>query len=299
MKATRRTLGLVLAAALGIVAMGQLANVPKAGADGASKKQKKAPPIIISYGSDPLQFDIVYPAPTPGSPLVALVHGDDFLSSANLAEKLSSEALTLQHAGFAVFVVDYRSDIGAPAFPDEVDDVMAGTQFAMDNADTYNADPSNVTIIGGSASGDLVGLAAEGLDKAAPGTVTNLITLSGTFDLPAKLTYAEALHNKLGKQFIKNIMSASGCSTPASCPTPFLDTYSPDMQVTSENCPGDTLIFNESEESQPVEQADLMTEALQTAGCAASEDILWGTGHSFAYWNAVEPTIVSFIAQAH
>jgi acetyl esterase/lipase len=244
-------------------------------------------PPVLSYGTDPLQTVAAWTAPAAGAPVVVLVHGGGFRSSAGDARKLSLDATQLANDGFAVFDVNYRSDSATQtAFPNEVADVVAGTQWAVAHAATYNGDPTDVNLIGGSAGGTLVGDAAE----AMPGQIHSVASLSGTNDLGAALTYWESVAGPTGSLHVKNITRALGCST-KTCTAAIEAPWSPARSVTPADCPARWLVLNENAEEQPVAQADALTAALQAAGCTVTETILTGSKHAYDYWASVRTTI--------
>jgi len=273
----RRTHGAALALCIGVLA-----------AFGGTGVAAASQPTVQSYGTDPLQTVQAWSAPAAGAPVVVMVHGGGFRSSAGDTRKLDLKATQLSHAGFAVFNVNYRSD-GAtqPAFPDEVADVVAGTEWAIAHAALYGGNPTDVNLIGGSAGGTIAGDAAEQL----PGQIHAVVSLSGTNDLAAALTYWTALGGSLGKLHVKNITTALGC-TPASCGPPAA-VWSPVTRVTPADCPAHWLVLNETTEEQPVAQADELATALATNGCQVTEDILPGSAHAYDYWKVAFSRIVS------
>ena len=248
----------------------------------------KQPPVL-SYGTDPLQTVEAWSAPAPNEPVVVLVHGSGFRSSAGGAKKLSLEATQLAQAGFAVFDVNYRSDSATvAAFPNEVNDVVNGTKWAIAHANQYHGDPTNVSLIGGSAGGTLAGDAAE----AMPGQIHAVVSLSGTNDLGAALASWMAVGGPSGSLHVRNISRAVGCA-PALCTQAALAQWSPDARVTSANCPRSWLVLNSSLEEQPVAQAHLLTTALQAKGCTVTERILGGVQHGYTYWPVAFPQILT------
>jgi acetyl esterase/lipase len=146
---------------------------------GVANAHGRVSSTIVNYGVDPLQTVTVYAAITPRSPMVVLIHGGGFRSSAGDAAHLATKAHSLVNAGFAVFTVNYRDDRTSGAFPNQVVDVLAGTRWAIANAAMYNADPARTTILGGSSGGTLAALAAESLGS----TVRHVIPLCVNLDL--------------------------------------------------------------------------------------------------------------------
>ena len=267
--------GAVLLAAVGLSLVGTGA---------ASARQ----PPVLSYGADPLQTVEAWAAPGTDQPVVVIVHGGGFRSSAGDARKLALQATQLSNAGFAVFDVNYRTDSASqPAFPDEVTDVVDGTEWAIAHAADYHGNPADVNLIGGSAGGTIAADAAELL----PGQVHAVVSLSGTNDLATALAYWTQTPGKTGKLHVKNITQALGC-TAAACAAPAA-AWSPATRVTSADCPAHWLVLNERSEEQPVPQADELTAALGAAGCTVTEDVMDGTQHAYDYWSKAFPAIVS------
>ena len=244
--------------------------------------------LQIPYGNNPYQVSDVYPAPAPNAPLVVLVHGGGWHST--VGPQLPTEAADLQAAGFTVVSVNYDNIPSTGAFPVEVDDVVAATQWAIANATTYNGNPNDVVLIGGSAGGQLVGMASEAL----PGRIKGVVTLSGLFDFPLvdHDVNRGTLHNYVSSVAAK----ALACNfKKGTCGPATEGLWSPAEQLTPAN--GTTwLIFNGSKELMPLDQADSMNGALTTNGCAVTETVVATPEHSFAYWSKVSGTIKTFVA---
>jgi acetyl esterase/lipase len=257
------------------------------------------PPIKgVPYGTDsPLQASDIFPGKTANSPTVIFVHGGGWTT--NDKSQFDTKALSLQEQGIAVFNINYRLDSSTvSAFPMEVDDVKAATQWAMAHAAQYNADPANVTLLGGSAGGQLVGMAAIQLNNAASGTVKRVVTLSGPTDFVVLVQ--DDINGSLGttatdKNFEKDIPKALGCVL-ASCTTTTETQWSPARQITAANCPaGGWLLYNSQSELIPLDQPNAMIAALNNQGCIVKPTIIPGTIHAFGYWSTVRPAIVTFV----
>lgn len=262
---------------VGIVAALLLAAVP-ATATGAAVP----PEVTVSYGSDPLQTIQIYPSARPGSPVVVEVHGGGWRSSVNVNMEVTT-AKQLRTAGYTVFDANYRSDDTGPAFPNETNDIIAATTYALGHAATYNGDQSRVSLLGGSSGGQLAAYAAEALNQSVPGMVHTVVTLSAPLDYPMGIAYWSSLTGSFALLHLANQLTALGCSTAATCPLATEDQWSPDMQVGV--CPSNWLVLNSAAEETPVAQADAMTAALRAKGCAVTETILAGTRHGFHYAN--------------
>lgn len=250
------------------------------------------PPVTITYGTEsPLQSALVYPGPAPSSPLVILIHGGGWYSTSKI--KLTSQAQELQSAGYTVFDINYRGvTISQGAFPMEIQDVEAAIFWAGQHASTYNANPKNLILIGGSAGGQLAALAAENFDNLSPHSVSALITLSGVFNF--SLLATDLLAGHLDGYMKAVTTSALQCPL-ATCPAATDAMWSPEGQITNANCPTATLMFNSTAEHVPTDQPTSMAADLTAHSCANTVQFIQGKDHSFAYWDTIEPTVVAFV----
>lgn len=249
----------------------------------------------VSYGTSPYQTIAVYPAMTRNSPLVILVHGGGWGSSPN-GNYLPTEAHDLQAAGFTVFDVNYDTlSRPAGAFPSEIDDVVSATVWAIDHGSAFGANPGNVEMIGGSAGGQLVAMAAEELDAWSASTVKSMVTLSGAFDFVLKIK--DIQKGLVHGYDASHSQEALGCRLKKrTCTLPLETRWSPAEHVTGANCPKGSLIINSSHESEPVDQATGMASALKRHGCAETEVIRNAHQHSFSYWSSVKSLVIGFVA---
>ena len=249
----------------------------------------------LNYGSGVDQFENVYASKTPNSPVVLIVHGGGWNSSptANLEGKA---ALPLRAAGFTVFTVNYDDDSTQPAFPTEINDIVAATQYAEAHAAQYNGNPSEINYLGGSSGAQLAAYAAEELNSTSAGAIKSVATLSGPFDFPSLISYWSSVPpGNNAPLHLSNETTALGCVSVATCSTAVEQKWSPDDNVTSQDCSTAWLIVNGNNELMPVAQANSMTAALKSAKCAnVTENIFADSKHAFDYWTPIKPTVISF-----
>jgi len=191
--------------------------------------------------------------------------------------------------------VNYRDDKTDPAFPDEVDDVVTGTQWVLAHAAEFNGNPGNLGIVGGSSGGLLVGDAVEQLDAAAPGTVNTVLTISSTGNLAMALSYWSTRGGKAGTKHLSNLLPALGCSSVATCPAPLEQQWSPDQHLTSAECPSHWLIYETHKDYLPSAGTEAMHTALVDAGCSVSDTLLNGSSHGYSLFPYVEPSFLADI----
>ncbi len=260
----------------------------------------------VAWGPKLKQRANIWASATPNSTTVILVHGGGWRKQGGLAY-LKKEALGLQAHGFTVFSINYQQDnANRAAFPLEPNDIMAATQWAIAHAGTYNSNPSKVVLVGGSAGGNLVALAAEQLDAAHPGTVKAVVSLSGPMNFQTLIPLVEngVITNR---NFIVSIYQALGGSEDEGyfggeeedeeevLLTQALELEgSPALNISSHNCP-EWLLFTSADDLVPASQSEEMYSDLLASKCKATLQVLPGSQHAFAYWNQVSETIYGFI----
>jgi acetyl esterase/lipase len=271
------------------------------GVAGASTMTSPYGPVYerLSYGPRFRQVLDVFASSVARSPIVILVHGGGWRFYTALT-KYQSESMALQQAGFTVFDINYDQDSETtPAFPLEPNDVTLATHWAMANAATFNATPGNVILLGASAGGQIVSLAAEQMDAASPGTVRAVVALSAPTSFPPLLKMIQ--EGKItNEEFTFSVQQALGRDPGSkvfasqSEAEAYPATWSPALHVPQQNCPA-WLLFNSEEELIPLSQAVEMNNRLLEAKCNTTLHVLPGSGHGFAYFNTVASTIINFM----
>jgi dipeptidyl aminopeptidase/acylaminoacyl peptidase len=262
----------------------------------ASASASATPPPIyrdVSYGPSPAELQTIYAAKAPGARTVILVHGGGWRLQ-KLATEAGSQAKSLQLQGFAVFDINYDQDSPTlPAFPLETNEVAAATEWAIAHAAAYNADPTNVVMIGGSAGGQLVARTAEQLDLAAPGTVSAVISLSGPMDFTTLVPLAQLGQIK-DRSYVTSIGQALGCpGVLSACSPSFEAEWSPALNIPALGCP-DWLLLDSEVDTPAILQANEMLADLQAGACNATVATV-PTGHGFSYWSQVSARIFAFV----
>lgn len=137
-----------------------------------------------SFGSDPSQSLIVYPAPEPGSPVLLFMHGGGWTNG--YKEEMAFLAPVLNAAGYTLVSSSYRL---APryVFPAQRDDTTLAVALTWQLAETYDYDRDAIFIGGHSAGGHLSSLLAVTFDWQTPlglprDVIKGCLPISGTFD---------------------------------------------------------------------------------------------------------------------
>jgi len=256
----------------------------------ASVNALPAPVVGLAYGPSPYETLSVYPAASPGARLVIVVHGGGWTSDIGSYGNTPSVADDLQAAGFAVVVVNYNSDsLSEPAFPTQPDELELATTWVLTHAVQYNGDPTNLSLVGLSAGGQLVAQLSQMLPQ---GTVKTVVTLSGAFDFTSLVADGSTGAAAVSLSF--RAATALGCRL-ATCNRNIEAEWSPAAHVTSANCPAEWLIYNSADELMPMDQPSAMAGALSANGCNVTETIVPGTAHAWYYWGSVSTQVINTI----
>lgn len=269
-------LGLILLLGVGIVADAPPSTRPRV-AD-------------LSYGQDPRQKLDAYPAQAP-SPAVILVHGGGWTRGDKALPDIRESALRLQARGFAVFSINYRlADDERPGEPMQTQDVASAVSWILENGAQYGADDSGIRLVGGSSGAQLVSLAGQVINAAQPGTIRSVVALSGPMDFVRIVE--KNLDLSPQERTGKTIPVYLGCRL-AQCTAEQLQGPSPVYNIAPTTPP--FLIVNSDDEIVPLEQAQVMHDALTAAGRASTLSIVPGQGHGLSLFDAVEDRIVRFL----
>lgn len=142
-----------------------------------------------------LKLDLALPAEGEGPfPGLIFIHGGAWVSGEREIYHLYTYHFAQQ--GYAAATISYRLS-GQAKFPAAVQDVKCAVRWMRANAATYNIDPGNIALIGGSAGGHLammVGYTAdvpefegEGGNPGVSSAVQAVVNFYGPYDLTAEI----------------------------------------------------------------------------------------------------------------
>jgi acetyl esterase/lipase len=272
-----------------------------ASADASARRGAKAPNDVaaetvrhVEYGSQEDEFMTIFPAAEAEAPTVLLVHGGAWHDQKDETER-EGQAMRLQTEGFSVFDVNYPQDT-APikaAFPTEPEAIVHAARWAIANGSAYNADPQNVILLGGSAGGQLVAMAADRMDAETPGAIKGVVSLSGPMDLESLA--GELQTNKhAAESLLEPLSRVLGCRRLVDCSEAFAREWSPvDNIPPASACPA-WLLFGSRTDIVPLPQQQEMADALTATGCSVALTVT-PHSHSWAYWSRVKPEVLAFI----
>ena len=139
-----------------------------------------------------LLADIAVPKADGPHPVILSVHGGRWIRGARHDQANGAiDVAQWAELGFFAMPIDYRLVTGAPA-PACFQDLMCAIRWVHAHADTYNLDRSRLFLIGMSAGGHMVSLAATAGNHGLPRTggwedaaddFTAAISVSGAYDL--------------------------------------------------------------------------------------------------------------------
>ena len=235
-----------------------------------------------------LQGDL-YLSRTRGSvPALVAVHGGGWQQGARNAFQHCGPYLATQ--GYAVFAISYRfAKKGHKAFPQAVQDVMAGVQFVRGSAAALGIDPNRIALIGASAGAHLAALTALGgrspifaggyPDDPHAGVDTAVKALVGVYGVYDLATMWEAY--RVASPLDNNIENFLGAALPENRQLYF--DASPISYATYANNKTAVLLAYGTEDDlvdrKPHSEAFL--KALKQAGFFARSCVVQGAGH---YW---------------
>lgn len=230
--------------------------------------------VYREVGGEEVRLDVCR-GPGGDAPRAALmlIHGGAWHAGDKDTPQWQEICRWLADAGYVVVNLNYRL---APehVFPAAIEDVQAAVQWTRDNAETYGIDPDRIGALGGSAGGNLAQLLGTSGDgpTTAGARVTSVISLSGL----AELTEAGLRIGEPDADQIQRVLDYLGCPAITECPQ--AEAASPITHVDPSDPP--FLLAHSEDENLPVEQAQVMADALTEAGASPEVRIRPGTAHA-------------------
>ena len=271
------------------------------------------------YGQNfELSLDLYLPniAESEFPPVLVYVHGGGWFEGS----KSDCPGSTFAQHGYAVACVDYRLATAACApdtvFPAQIYDIKAAVRWLRQHADAYSYDADHMGLIGQSSGGHLAALAgvsdgATNLEGTAnPGAssaVQAVVDWYGPVDITQGpmvfeddpcLTNIGALSEIYGGEavpyfywtyawgvFLGGALTDPSILEQAAQATP--------LTYIDANDPPFLIIHGELDGMVPIEQSELLANALQAAGVDVTFIRLPNAGHG--YWGSDEPVLSDFL----
>ncbi|MCC7157094.1 MAG: alpha/beta hydrolase [Bryobacterales bacterium] len=224
-------------------------------------------------GGFSLTLDISIPEGLGPHPLVILVHGGGW-ENGDKETYIQPWFPMLTRAGLAWASINYRL---APRyrFPAPVEDIESAVRFLRANANKYRVDEHKVALMGESAGGHLVAMAA------ARGNVK----LKGVVDFYGPANLISLTEHR--KQLSRNIQQFLGITEINPDTTRMMQEASP-VTYASKKMPPFLLIHGDADVTVPPQQSEEFCDKLKAAKARCELFIVAGAPHGVSNWEKSE-----------
>jgi len=206
-------------------------------------------------------------------PVIVWIHGGGWENGS----KDSSPAFPLVAQGYAVASINYRLSQHA-IFPAQIEDCKAAIRWLRANAKQYNLDANHIGVWGASAGGHLVAL------LGTSGSVKELDGSGGNMDQSSRVQcvvdfYGPTDFSKMGGSHDRpNSPEAKLVGGPVRDRQELAAKASPITYV-SKDAPPFLIMHGEDDKLVPINQSELLDEALRKAGVESMLVRIPGNGH--------------------
>lgn len=214
---------------------------------------------------------IAFPLPEK-SRFVLICPGGAYMSVASIVEGFPA-AKKLNELGYAAFVLKYRCGKHALA-PNPMDDLAAALRLILDNADRFNIDPNQYTVMGFSAGGHL----------AASFGTESLGYVNYHLPKPANMVLAYpviTMGNKSHAGSVKNLLGTKNTHNSS-----LIEKWSVEQHLT-ENYPPTFVWQCDHDNTVPVENTSMLAEGLRVKGVKVHYETFRSDAHG---WGIAEGT---------
>lgn len=246
-------------------------------------------------GYRPLKLDLYYQAnDKKPKPAVVWLHGGGWsggnprmgVSVIGTSDQVLS---ALASRGYVAAAVSYRL-AGEAKFPATIQDVKASIRWLRANAAKYNIDPQRIAVWGESAGGYLAALAGtscgakdlegQGGNAEQSSCVQAAIDWYGPTDFTAM--DAQAGPNAQRKHSTPDSAESGLMGCELSKCSPALLKMSNPIAYISDKTPPFLIMHGDADAAVPMQQSQMLYEALKAKGVKAKIEIVPGAGHVFA-----------------
>lgn len=224
-----------------------------------------------------LFLDAAIPEGSGPHPAVIIVHGGGWVRG-NRQLDVAPLFQPLSDAGFAWFSIDYRLTQDISQFGSAVADIQSAIRFVKAHAAEYRVDPENLALIGESAGGQLVAMAA--LDPA-PGTQAQaVVTMYAPADLSELLQHSDYVPRQIresfrGTPFEQFILARAAQMSP--------------INHVKADAPPFLLIHGTADRLIPFSQSRSMCDRLKAVGASCELFPVEGGQHGIRWWESSHP----------
>lgn len=227
-------------------------------------------------GGKPLQLDLCLPDGSGPYPGVILVHGGGWIAGDKMGDTKPLLA-PLTQAGFAWFSINYRL---APAsrYPACLDDVYTAIRWVKAHAAEYHVDANRLALVGESAGGYLVEMAA--LEGGPDTRVNAVVPFFGPSDLLAQTKARGGLK--------RDLISLFGCTRLDPVTERMLEDASPVNHVHA-GLPPFLLLHGTADHVVPYDQSVTFRDRLSAVHVPCELVTIPDGTHAMGNWNHVAP----------
>ena len=249
--------------------------------------QRPIPQDIIAHldieyarvGEKSLQLDLYLPREAKAPlPLVVWIHGGAWLGG----NRRNPPALSFVSSGYAIASISYRLSHEA-IFPAQIHDCKAAIRSLRANANKYGLDPDRIGVWGSSAGGHLVAL------LGTSGDVRELEGDVGTIGVSSRV---QAVCDWFGPtDFLKMGKNAIDHDAPDSPEAKLIGgpirqnkqkvTAANPISYVTQDDPPFLIMHGDKDDVVPINQSQLLHEALKKAGVPVTCETVEGAGHGF------------------
>lgn len=221
---------------------------------------------------EPLLLDVQVPEGKGPFPTVIIVHGGGWVNG-NKRTYVPPLFPPLTEGGFVWFTIDYRLAPKA-VFPAPLEDVLSAIRWVKAHAREYKVDPKRIALMGESAGGHLVAMAAVKATKAEQ--VAAVVDFYGPHDLLKR----SRDRGEIGPNVTRLLGIPDKLDDAAIAK---LNEVSP-IRYVRKGLPAFLLIHGTADAQVPYEQSPMMCEALQKAGNRCEVFTVEGGAHGVGAW---------------
>ncbi len=242
----------------------------------ALRAEPRSDIVYAEAGGESLTLDAFVPAGEGPFPVCLLVHGGGWTQGDKI-NNFRTLLPALGEAGFVWFSIDYRLAPRHP-WPACIEDVESAIRWVKAHAAEFQADPARIALVGESAGGHLVSLAA--VRATAETRVAAVVPFYAPHDLELQAAanrrtpaWATALFGltTLDEAGLKRLREASPIGQVAPGLPPFL------------------LVHGTADEKVSLEQSRNFQEKLHAQGNPCDLLLVEGAGHGLVHWDRVDP----------
>jgi acetyl esterase/lipase len=250
----------------------------------------------VANGHERHKLDLFVPEKADGPlPLIIWVHGGGWQSGSKEGCPPLRNGYTQR--GYAVASINYRLS-GHATFPAQIEDCKAAIRWLRANAKQYNLDPQRFGVWGSSAGGHLVALLGTSGDVKAFDVGANL-------DQPSRV---QAVCDYFGPTDFTVFVTTPGYESHASANSPESKliggvvmenknkaaSANPNTYVSRDDPPF-LIVHGDKDPLVPINQSQLLFDALKKAGVSAHFHTIKGAGHGQGFGGPeIEPMVAAF-----